>query len=184
MSYNFLDKDFKPAILELRKFNSDVLKSGRATRLIIAVERNNGYVYRKELNVFEDGIDDERNILYREYFRILKTISPKFFLIENVVGILTFAKGAIVSDIKRRADELGYEIFIEVLNTQDYGIPQIRRRVFFVGIKKELVHSPFSFPKPTFEIVTAEEAIGDLPSLDKNEDNTAYNKWIKVKMLY
>lgn len=121
-------------------------------------------------------IDDERNVLYREYFKILEMVNPKFFLIENVVGILTFAKGAIVADINKRAGELGYEIFMEVLNTQDYGIPQIRRRVIFVGVKKELVHGKFEFPKPNGVTVSIEEAIGDLPSLDKEENNTIYNK--------
>lgn len=121
-------------------------------------------------------IDDERNSLYREYFRILKEVSPKFFLIENVVGILTFANGAIVEDIKHRANKLGYEIFTEILNTQDFGIPQVRRRVIFIGIKKELILEPFTFPKPNGKVVTVEEAIGDLPSLDKGEDNTVYHR--------
>ncbi len=121
-------------------------------------------------------IDDERNVLYREYFKILEMVNPKFFLIENVVGILTFAKGAVVADIHKRADYLGYEVFMETLSTHDYGIPQIRRRVIIIGIKKELVRGKFEFPKPTGVTVTIEEAIGDLPSLDKGEDNTKYNK--------
>ena len=121
-------------------------------------------------------IDDERNVLYREYFRILQSVSPKFFLIENVLGILTFAKGAIVSDIKRRANRLGYEIFIEILQAQDFGVPQLRKRVFFVGIKKEYIDGPFVFPEPNGKLVTVEEAIGDLPSLDLGEDNTKYNR--------
>ena len=121
-------------------------------------------------------IDDERNVLYRDYFKILEKVKPKFFLIENVIGILTFAKGAIVADIMRRADSLGYEVFSEVLSTQDYGIPQIRKRVIFIGISKKLVHGKFEFPRPNGVTVTVEEAIGDLPSLDKGEDNTKYNK--------
>lgn len=120
-------------------------------------------------------IDDERNVLYREYFRILKAVSPKFFLIENVIGILTFAKGAIVADIKHRANELGYKIFVQVLQAQEFGVPQIRKRVFFVGIKKEYVDTPFHFPEPSSALVTVEEAIGDLPSLDRGEDNTRYS---------
>ena len=72
MSYNFLDKGFKPAIVELRKFNADVNASEEKNRLIIAVERNNGYVYRKEFDVFKDGIDDERNVFIVE--RIVKSI--------------------------------------------------------------------------------------------------------------
>ena len=71
MDYNFLDKGFKPAIIELRKFNEDVQASEK-NRLIIAVERNNGYVYRKEFDVFKDGIDDERNVFIVE--RIVKSI--------------------------------------------------------------------------------------------------------------
>ena len=120
-------------------------------------------------------IDDERNVLYREYFKILEMVQPKFFLIENVVGILTFAKGAIVADIHKRANELGYDVFMDTLSTNDYGIPQIRRRVIIVGIKREYVHGKFCFPEPNNVTVTIEEAIGDLPSLDKGEDNTTYN---------
>ncbi len=71
MVYNFLDKGFKPAIIELRKFNEDV-RANEKNRLIIAVERNNGYVYRKEFDVFKDGIDDERNVFIVE--RIVKSI--------------------------------------------------------------------------------------------------------------
>ena len=70
--YTVLDKNFKPAIIELRKFNDDVLKNGNINKLIIAVERNNGYVYRQELNVFKDGIDDDRNIFIVE--RLIKSI--------------------------------------------------------------------------------------------------------------
>ena len=71
MGYNFLDKGFKPAIIELRKFNEDVQASEK-NRLVIAVERNNGYVYRREFDVFKDGIDDERNVFIVE--RIVKSI--------------------------------------------------------------------------------------------------------------
>lgn len=121
-------------------------------------------------------IDDDRNVLYREYFKILEMVNPKFFLIENVVGILTFAKGAIIADIHKRAGDLGYKVFMQVLNTQEYGIPQIRKRVIIIGIRNDLVNGEFEFPKPNNVTVTIEEAIGDLPSLDKCEDNTKYNK--------
>ena len=72
MKYNFLDKGFLPAIIELRKFNEDVKKEKECNHLIIAVERNNGYVYRKELDVFVDGVNDERNIFIVE--RLVKSI--------------------------------------------------------------------------------------------------------------
>ena len=69
---NFLDKGFKPAIVELRKFFSDVQKQQDKSHIIIAVERNNGYVYRKEFDIFVDGFDDERNTFIVE--RIVKSI--------------------------------------------------------------------------------------------------------------
>ncbi len=67
-----LDKEFKPAITELRRFNEDVLKSNNKQHLIIAVKRNSGYVYRKEFDVFKDGVDDERNVFIVE--RLIKSI--------------------------------------------------------------------------------------------------------------
>jgi len=120
-------------------------------------------------------VDDERNELYRDYFKILAHIQPNFFLIENVKGILTFAKGAIIKDIYRRADDLGYKLYHQILSAECYGVPQIRKRVFFVGFKKELIHGDFKFPEDNGKRISVFEAIGDLPSLDKGEDNTKYN---------
>ncbi len=121
-------------------------------------------------------IDDNRNKLYREYFRILEQVSPKFFVIENVTGLLTFAKGAVVTDIQKRADNLGYKVFLNTLDTSKFGIPQVRLRVIFIGIKKELCKGNFVFPDGNKAPISIIDAIGDLPSLDKEEDNTHYNK--------
>lgn len=120
-------------------------------------------------------IDDNRNKLYREYFRILEQVSPKFFVIENVTGLLTFAKGAVKNDIIKRANNLGYNLFLNTLDTSKFGIPQTRLRVFFIGIKKELCEDDFVFPVGDKKPITILEAIGDLPSLDKGEDNTKYS---------
>lgn len=120
-------------------------------------------------------VDDERNELYRDYFKILAHVQPNFFLIENVKGILTFAKGAIIKDIYRRADDLGYKLYHQILSAECYGVPQIRKRVFFVGFKKDLIHGDFKFPEDNGNRISVIDAIGDLPSLDKGEDNTKYN---------
>lgn len=120
-------------------------------------------------------IDDERNELYRDYFKILEHVRPKFFLIENVKGILTFAKGAVVDDIYKRAENLGYKVFHQILSSECYGVPQVRKRVFFIGLRKDLLHGDFIFPEGNDERVSIFDAIGDLPSLDKCEDNTKYN---------
>ena len=112
--------------------------------------------------------DDVRNKLYEEYFKILEKVSPSFFVIENVVGILTYGKGAVKNDIFARADKLGYKIFSDILDAVDYGVPQHRRRVIFLGIKKSIVEQKgeFHFPKPYLtedKYITIEEAISDLP---------------------
>lgn len=135
-------------------------------------------------------IDDDRNKLYREYFRVLESVNPKFFVIENVTGILTFAKGLVKDDIIRRANDLGYRVFQDTLDTSEYGIPQIRKRVIFIGIKEEYCNGSYVFPAKKVGIITVEDAIGDLPSLDKGEDNThyvhppvtEYQKWVRDGM--
>lgn len=119
-------------------------------------------------------IDDERNKLYREYFKILEITHPKFFVIENVTGILNFAKGLVKDDIINRANALGYNVFYKVLDTSEYGIPQIRKRVIFIGFDNKLFKNDFVFPEGNKQLVSIEEAISDLPSLDNNEDNTRY----------
>ena len=111
-------------------------------------------------------IDDDRNKLYREYFRILEQVNPNFFVIENVTGLLTFAKGAVKNDIIKRADHLGYNMFMQTLDTSKFGIPQIRLRVIFIGIKKELCKGDFIFPEGNKAPITILDAIGDLPSLE------------------
>ena len=67
-----LEPEFIPAIVELRKFNNDVKKEKEKTHLIVCVERDNGFIYRREFDCFKDGVDDERNIFMVE--RIIKTI--------------------------------------------------------------------------------------------------------------
>ncbi len=118
--------------------------------------------------------DDERNKLYQEYFKTLSIINPDFFVIENVTGILSMKNGAVKEDIIKRAKEIGYNVYLDKLVASDYGVPQNRVRVFFVGIKEELDKGTFKFPKKFNYKVTCEEAISDLPSLDNNDDPTKY----------
>ena len=119
--------------------------------------------------------DDARNKLYQEYFKTLSIINPDFFVIENVTGILSMKKGEVKQDIINRANKIGYNVYQDKLIASDYGVPQNRVRVFFIGIKKELdKKKSFTFPSKFNYKVTCEEAISDLPSLDNNEDNTQY----------
>ena len=98
--------------------------------------------------------------MYLEFYKAVKLADPEFFLIENVKGMLTLNKGAFVKDLLKRfgKDGLGYTISYKLLNAADYGIPQNRYRVFYIGIKNK----KFVFPEPFDYKLTAKDGIGDL----------------------
>jgi DNA (cytosine-5)-methyltransferase 1 len=91
------------------------------------------------------GINDDRGKLFFEYLRLLKAISPKFFVVENVKGIVSKAHLSQFQNILNLFSEAGYNNFYSVLNAFDYGIPQTRERVFIVGFRKDL-DIDFKFP--------------------------------------
>lgn len=109
-------------------------------------------------------IDDSRNKLYLEFYKAVKIANPDFFVIENVKGMLTLNNGAFVDDIITRFGEpgLGYTIRKQLINAADYGVPQNRHRVIFVGIKGK----EFKFPKPFSIKLSAKDGIGDLEGSD------------------
>lgn len=118
--------------------------------------------------------DDERNKLYKEYFKTLSIINPDFFVIENVTGILSMKNGGVKDDIIRQAKKIGYNVYMDKLVASDYGVPQNRVRVFFIGVKKNLDKGKFEFPKKFNYKVNCEDAISDLPSLENNDDPSKY----------
>lgn len=109
------------------------------------------------------GINDKRGQLFFDFIRILSDKQPKFFLAENVSGMLLPVHKKALENIKMLFKECGYELSFELLNASDYGVPQDRKRVFFVGYRKDL-GLKFEFPKPitSEKKVTLKETIGDL----------------------
>lgn len=91
------------------------------------------------------GTDDDRGVLFKEYVRILRQLSPKGFLFENVYGITGAQNGDAWQEIREAFEEAGYKIFYRILDAADYGVPQHRERLFIVGTKGE----DFLFPRPT-----------------------------------
>lgn len=116
-------------------------------------------------------INDPRNHLYKEYCRIVEKIRPDFFVIENVKGLITLGNGVFKEDIITRFGKLGYTVSYKILNAADYGIPQNRYRVFFVGLKNGKY---FQFPEPFNYKVTTYEALSDLPSLEDGIKKSFY----------
>ena len=84
------------------------------------------------------GINDARGKLFFDYIRILKRIKPKFFLAENVPGMLAARHSEAVSNIMRMFDESGYDVSLTMVNAKDYGVAEERKRVFYIGFRKEL----------------------------------------------
>lgn len=124
------------------------------------------------------GINDPRGKLFYEYIRILKDIQPKFFLAENVKGMLSKRNTDAVKDIIKEFEEAGYNVFIKLLNAFDYGVAQDRERVFYVGFRKDLNISHFEFPYPIKEKERKflKDTIWDLkdnalPGKEKNKTN-------------
>ncbi len=94
------------------------------------------------------GLEDTRGTLFYDYARLVQEIQPKAFIFENVTGLLTHDNGRTWKVIKETFDLLNYDIKYEVLNAADYDLPQLRKRVFVVGINRTLNCPEYNFPKP------------------------------------
>ena len=94
------------------------------------------------------GIEDKRGQLFFDFIRILEAKQPKFFLAENVSGMLLDRHSKALNNIKElfRNTGIGYNLSFEMLNACDYNVPQDRKRVFFIGIRKDL-NFTFKFPR-------------------------------------
>lgn len=106
-------------------------------------------------------VDDIRNKLYKNFVRFVEFFKPKAFVMENVPNILSIGGGIVKESIIKDFAELGYSVEYKVLTASDYGVPQNRRRAFFVGF---LNGHKFEFPTPLeTEKITSSEALSDLP---------------------
>ncbi|HHX32679.1 MAG TPA: DNA cytosine methyltransferase [Mollicutes bacterium] len=97
------------------------------------------------------SVKDERNFLYKEMLRVIKDKKPKFFVAENVKGILSIGKGKVFEMIKEDFETLGYKVDARILNAAEYGVPQARERVIIIG-NRIGVENPY--PKITHWIDT------------------------------
>lgn len=125
------------------------------------------------------GIEDDRGKLFFDYIRILKEFKPKFFLAENVSGMLANRHSDAVKNILSLFDDAGYDVSLTLVNAKDYGVAQERKRVFYIGFRKDLGIN-FEFPKGSTEDddkkITLRDVIWDLqetavPAGPKNHHN-------------
>ncbi len=118
------------------------------------------------------GMHDSRATLFREYLRIVEGMQPEWIVMENVMGIYSIGGGEAVRAIKTELKALGYEVEERILKAEEYGVPQERRRVVFIGNR---VNAPIRHPAPNHgenlqPFTTIMDAIGDLPPLANGED--------------
>jgi DNA (cytosine-5)-methyltransferase 1 len=114
------------------------------------------------------GMHDLRSHLFREYLRIVDGLSPKWIVMENVRGILSVGGGEAVRSIESGLNALGYRVEMQLLKAEEFGVPQERRRIVFIGTRTEL---PIRFPTATHchdgtPFTTIRQAIADLPALN------------------
>ena len=109
------------------------------------------------------GANDRRGKLFFDFIRLLEAKQPFFFLAENVSGMLLGRHKEALEHIKDhfRNAGIGYDLHFKMLNAKDYKVPQDRKRVFFIGFRKDL-NIDFKFPKGSKYEITLDKAIGDL----------------------
>jgi DNA (cytosine-5)-methyltransferase 1 len=119
---------------------------------------------------------DERNFLYKEFIRFARVVQPRAIVLENVSGMRSAGNGEFVKNIEKELGQaIGTTVKSQMLYAPDYGVPQKRQRLIFVGIRGQVFD--FSDIQKTHEpanYVTVREAIGDLPSLGHQERKTSY----------
>lgn len=120
------------------------------------------------------GEADPRAGLFREYLRIVDGVRPRWLVMENVTGITSIAGGAVVAEIFSGMSARGYRVEMKMLKAEEFGVPQVRRRVFFIATRAD---APILFPEPTHgaglsPFVTIWDAISDLPPLANGDADT------------
>jgi DNA (cytosine-5)-methyltransferase 1 len=116
---------------------------------------------------------DTRNELYLEILRLLKLKTPKYFLLENVKGLLNMGgyetkedrknqTGKVMKAILADLKDCGYTVTFKLFDIKEYGVPQKRQRVIIVGVRNDIAFVP-TWPEPSNTILTLKDAIGDLP---------------------
>ena len=127
------------------------------------------------------GIEDARGQLFFDYIRLLQELHPKFFLAENVSGMLADRHSVAVQNILDLFNQSGYDVSLTLVNAKDYGVAEERKRVFYIGFRKDL-GIRFRFPKGSTaedeKKITLRDIIWDLqstavPAGPKNHHNPA-----------
>ena len=125
-------------------------------------------------------MNDKRNTLYTAMVELADRVKPQVVVLENVPGMVQTNGGIGAKRVVEDFAKIGYNMVAKLLYGPDYGLPQIRKRVFFVGLKDNT--KEFIFPEATVDkehYITCEQAIGDLPSLQTDDGEIIYGETIQ-----
>lgn len=166
-TYAFNHKGVKVICEDIQKISaSDFIKKGEDVFIVMGGPPCQGFSMS---NTMSRNMDNPKNMLFREFVRIVREVQPKWFVLENVWGMTKMNNGETIEMIKECFEEIenhSYKVKWKVLYADDYGVPQHRMRMFMVGNNQDI---NFEFPLPHTEKVTVEEAIGDLPDLQNGD---------------
>lgn len=134
------------------------------------------------------GFHDERSGLFREYLRLVDELFPRVVVMENVVGMTSLDGGRAIDEMHKALGKLGYVVEHRILRAEEYGVPQERRRIFFIGSRI----GPIVWPEESHgrqddlitahlsPLVTVWDAIGDLPKLEMGEGSDDLKRYTRT----
>tara|TARA_Y100001970_G_C14243869_1_gene866668 strand:- start:3258 stop:4256 length:999 start_codon:yes stop_codon:yes gene_type:complete len=189
-TYKFNFPNHNLVVDDIKNLNSnqiDLLTQNKKTDIIIGGPPCQGFSIAGNLG--RTFVDDPRNYLFKEFVRIVDIIKPKMFLMENVARLYNHNQGKTRNEIISAFENIGYEINCAKLDSFNYGVPQHRRRVFFLGSFSSLKNP---FPEPKLSNKTIFDVIDDLPNLESgqkalipaNHESMNHTKQMLAKMKY
>jgi DNA (cytosine-5)-methyltransferase 1 len=124
-------------------------------------------------NIGRKFIEDPRNKLFKEFVRVVKVVQPNFFVMENVARLYSHNKGETRNEIISDFQEIGYKVECKILNSADFGVPQVRKRAIFIGTNQNV---EIIFPKKSVQnYITVKEVLDNFPPLKSGGASTIPN---------
>lgn len=127
-----------------------------------------------------EGFADSRGQIIYGLIKILKEKDIPYFILENVKGLVNHNKGETLKTILKELSDIGYYVDYKVLNSENYGVPQFRERVYFVGIKKDLMKKPYEWPQP-IDTPNIQDYLIDTDNSILDFDNPTWQKYLNNK---
>lgn len=153
--------------------NAEIKKLARGKKIDVVVGGPPCQGFSMAGNIGRKFIDDLRNRLFKEFTRVVEVLKPDHFLMENVARLYTHNGGETRKEILDEFKKMGYKVECRILNTVDYGVPQNRRRIIFIGTK---TNKTIYFPEPVSnKNLTVKNWIDDLPRLESGEISVVPN---------